>query len=246
MSVVTRGIVAILVLLQIGTARAEELFNLPTRPGVTQPIYATTTAAPAATLLLFPGGIGVVSRVRNNFLIRTVPKFVALGMKVAVVDAPSDQSSGLSDAFHISADRATDVATVIAFMRQRAAVPVWLVGTSRGTLSAGALAARLGPSQIAGVVLTSSVWRGGMPLVSLDQISVPTLVVHNRDDGCKVSPFSDAAFGFGRLQRASVKELIAVSGGTARSAPCEALSTHGYYGIEDEVVGLIVAWVKAH
>jgi hypothetical protein len=37
-----------------------------------------------------------------------------------------------------------------------------------------------------------------------------------------------------------------VSGGNSRSAACEAQSPHGYYGIEDQVVPLIGAWIKAH
>jgi hypothetical protein len=239
------GLLAVL-LLAGRTALAEELINLATRPGVTQAVYVTAVPHPAATLLLFPGGAGVVSKGRNNFLVRTVPQFAALGVTVAVVDTPSDQSNGLSDSFRMSAEHATDVAAVIAALRQRAAVPVWLVGTSRGTISAAALGARLEPPLIAGVVLTSTVWRVAIPQISLETIRVPVLVVHNQNDGCFQSPFADAAPGFARLRAAPAKELITVSGGTSRSAPCEALSPHGYYGIEDQVVPPIVAWIKAH
>jgi hypothetical protein len=81
--------------------------------------------------------------------------------------------------------------------------------------------------------------------VALEQIKVPTLVVHNRDDGCPASPFGDAAGAMARMQQARVKELLAVSGGSLRSGPCDALSPHGYYGIEDQVVPAIIAWIKA-
>jgi predicted alpha/beta-fold hydrolase len=228
------------------TAMAEEAITLSTRPGVTQTIFVTAVPTPAATLLLFPGGSGVVSKVRNNFLVRTVPQFAARGVTVAVVDAPSDQSNGMSDAFRMSAEHAKDVTAVIAVMRQRAAAPVWLVGTSRGTISAAALGARLGPPLIAGVVLTSTVWRVAIPQISLETIRVPTLVVHNQNDGCFQSPFADAAPGLARLRAAPAKELITVSGGMSRSAPCEAQAPHGYYGIEGQVVPPIVAWIKAH
>jgi hypothetical protein len=41
------------------------------------------------------------------------------------------------------------------------------------------------------------------------------------------------------------KQLIAVSGGIPpQSDPCEALSRHGYFGIEDEVVTAIADWIK--
>jgi hypothetical protein len=40
--------------------------------------------------------------------------------------------------------------------------------------------------------------------------------------------------------------LIAVQGGDPPlSEPCEALSRHGYLGIEREVVGAIADWIKA-
>jgi hypothetical protein len=242
-----RGWLAMLLLAPIGfAARAEEAINLPTRPGVTQTIYITTVANPAATVLLFPGAFGVVRVVRGNFLIRVVPNFAALDLNVAVVDAPSDQQNGMPDSFRMSAEHATDVAAVIAAMRQRAAVPVWLVGTSRGTISAASIGVRLGPPSVAGVVLTSTVWLMGIPQVPLEQLRVPTLLVHNRDDGCQISPFGLAAPGLARLNAASVKELIAVSGGRSRGPACEAQSPHGYYGIETEVVPLIAAWIKTH
>jgi pimeloyl-ACP methyl ester carboxylesterase len=227
-------------------ARAEETINLPTRPGVTESILFTGVAEPVASLIMFPGNLGLVRAVRGNFLIRVVPNFVALDFNVAVADSPSDRPDGMPDGFRMSEAHATDIAAVVAFLRQRAAVPVWLVGTSRGTVSAASVGVRLGPSQVAGVVLTSTVWLQGIPQVPLEQLRVPTLIVHNRNDGCQASPFAFAAAGLARLSAAPTKELIAVAGGSSRSAACEALSPHGYYGIEDQVVPLIGAWIKAH
>jgi hypothetical protein len=227
-------------------ARAEETVNLPTRPGVTQSFLFTAVAHPAASLILFPGAFGLVRAVRSNFLIRVVPNFAALDFNVAVVDSPTDQPNGMPDGFRMSEAHATDIAAVIAFLRHRAAVPVWLVGTSRGTVSAASIGVRLGPSVVAGVVLTSTVWAGSVAQVPLEQLRVPTLLVHNRNDGCGESPFDYAALGLNRLSAAPAKALIAVSGGKVRSGPCDALSPHGYFGIEDQVVPLIAAWIKAH
>ncbi len=238
---------SVLLLASVGAAaRAEEAINLPTRPGVTLAILFSAAAHPVASLILFPGGFGLVRAVRNNFLIRVVPNFAALDFNVAVADAPSDQPNGMSDGFRMGDAAAEDIAAVIAFLRQRAAVPVWLVGTSRGTVSAASVGVRLGPSRVAGVVLTSTVWAGSIAQVPLEQLRVPTLLVHNHDDGCRESPFDYAPLGLNRLTGAPAKELIAVSGGMLRSGPCEALSPHGYYGIEDQVVPRIAAWIKAH
>jgi hypothetical protein len=197
-------------------------------------------------VILFPGGSGVVVQVRNNFLLRVAPRFVAQGMTVVVIDTPSDHPGGLGGQLRATADHVIDIAAVVAMLKTRSPAPVWLIGTSRGSISAANAAANIGPPRIAGVVLTSSVWEGGMANVALDKMRVPTLVVHNRDDGCRESPFSDTEAMMGRMRQAAVKELVAVSGGTLRSGPCDALSPHGYYGIEDQVVPAISAWIKAH
>jgi len=44
-------------------AFAQERFDLPTRPGVTQPVYLSAAPAPVASALLYPGGSGAVAAV---------------------------------------------------------------------------------------------------------------------------------------------------------------------------------------
>ena len=194
-------------------AHAAEKRDLPSgRPGVDQPIFLHPAAHPAASAVLFPGGSGAVSAVRRNFLIRAADDFAALGVTVAIADAPS----------------------------------VWLVGTSNGAISAANLGVRLGPSQIAGVVLTSSVWIDGMGATHFQTQRVPTLIVHNRDDGCPTSPFDQAAPALASLHNAPAMELIAVSGSASLSGPCERMSPHGYWGLEKQVVQRIADWIKTH
>jgi alpha-beta hydrolase superfamily lysophospholipase len=227
-------------------ASAQERLDLATRPGVTQPVYFTAAPSAVASVILFPGGIGVVATERNNFLLRVAGRFSAQGMNVAVADAPSDQGGGMSVPFRQSSQHADDIAAIVAMLRSRSPAPVWLVGTSRGSISAANGAVRIGPPRVAGVVLTSSVWLNGMAGIALEQIRVPVLVVHNHDDGCRESPFGETAGAMARMQQARVKELLALSGGSQRSGPCQALSPHGYYGIEDQVMPAIIAWIKGH
>jgi len=229
-----------------GGAAAEENIVLATRPGVTEPLFYTAAASPVRNAILFTGGAGVVAGGRNNFLLRTADRFVAGGINVAIPEVPSDHPTGMIDAFRASAEHATDIAAAIAYMRRRSPVPVWLVGTSRGTISAANGAVRIGPPRVAGLVLTSTVWADLSSVTPLNQVRVPTLVVHNRDDGCAESPFAAVAGGMAALRAAPVRDLIAVSGGVARGAACQALSPHGYYGIEDQAVPPIVAWIEAH
>jgi hypothetical protein len=194
-------------------------------------------------VILFPGGS--VAQVRNNFLLRVAPRFVASGMTVAVIDTPSDHTSGMGWQQRITAEHVTDIAAVVAMLKSRSPAPVWLIGTSRGSLSAANAAAKIGTPSVAGVVLSSSVWGGGMTSVPLDKIRVPVLVVHNRDDGCRESPFSETEMMMGGMRQATAKELLAVSGGVLRGH-CDALSPHGYFTIEHQVVPAIIAWIQAH
>jgi dienelactone hydrolase len=219
---------------------------LPVGGGVTQTIYLHPASHPFASAVFFPGASGVVAAVQGNFLLRVADEFAAKGITVAVADSPSDHPGGMSHDFRASASAASDVAAIVAFLRHQPGVPVWLVGTSNGTISAANAAVRIGPPQVAGLVLTSSVWSGGMAAVPLGRLRVPTLIVHNRNDGCAASPFSQVAPALEEMTAAPVKQLIAVSSSSEISTPCNAFSPHGYLGIESAVVSAIVDWIRTH
>src|SRR5262249_32747511 len=147
-------------------------------------------------------------------------RFAGQGMLVAVVDSPSDHPSGL-DGFRTTAAHAEDIRALIAVLRQEAAVPVWLVGTSMGTGSAASVAARLGSGGPDGVVLTSTVTRVGRERietvgdVKLEEIRVPTLVVHHKNDACRSTPYADIPSLLRDLEHAPRHELLTFSGGDA-------------------------------
>ena len=227
-------------------AHAQQRVELTVNAGITQPIYLHVAHQPAASAILFPGGSGVTAAEPHNFLLRVADDFVAAGITVAVAEAPSDHAGGMDDPFRASAEQAADTAAIVAFLESRATLPVWLIGTSKGTISAANAAVRLGPRQIAGVVLTSAVWSGGMQTVPLGEIRVPTLIVHNRHDECPASPFDRAEPALAELTAAPAKQLIAVTSSARLASACEARSPHGYLGIEDQVVASIVAWIKTH
>ncbi|MGH6976696.1 MAG: hypothetical protein ACREED_06695 [Stellaceae bacterium] len=237
-------LLAFVAVLAVGRAAAEDRVEFHSRPGVVQPILYLPAPSPVASVVLFPGGRGVIAGEQNNFLLRIRGEFVVEGISVAVIDAPSDRTDATAQ-FRASADAVTDAAAVVAFLKAKAAVPVWLVGTSRGSISAANAAAHLGPSQVNGVVLTSSVWNGGMRFVSLSQIAGPTLIIHNRDDHCSQSPAGGATQALAELTNAPAKDLILVSGGNEKRDPCGALSTHGYLGIENQVTPPMIAWIKS-
>ncbi len=137
--------------------------------------------APKAALVLFPGGQGEGHfaerngqiRVGNNFLTRTSPLFVERGFAVAIVDVPSDQAGGISDQFRTGKEHIQDIKKVIDLVSQKWPGPLYLVGTSRGTLSVGSLGASLQDRRVSGIVLTSSI--GASRPSRLDRLSRVTI-----------------------------------------------------------------------
>jgi alpha-beta hydrolase superfamily lysophospholipase len=149
----------------------------------------------------------------------------------------------MDDGFRSGKEHRTDVAAVVADLHARLpGAKVFLVGTSRGTVSAAEVGATMGP-ELGGVVLSSTILRrspGGRGLDGFDfaAIHAPLLFVHHIDDTCPACPYVRAAALSRRFP------LITVHGGKpADSQPCEALSAHGYYGREAETTAAIRSWI---
>jgi Serine aminopeptidase, S33 len=244
----------------VAKAPAQEIVTLPTRPNVTQSFFiAKPLPNPQAVAILFPGSGGLI-RLReekgqikfgqNNFLVRSRGEFVQRGVVAIILDAASDYQtvSGMSDEFRLGKDHFTDVSAVVADLGKRfPGLPLFLVGTSRGSTSAAALGARSG-SGLSGVVLTSTMFRPagarskepgpGLSGFDFSTIKIPVLFVHHVSDQCGSTPYGDAA----RL--ADKYPLISVFGGRApESGPCDPFSAHGYFGKESETIEEIVNWM---
>ena len=244
-------------------AAREQLVTLETRAGVTQKFILITPQKPVAAVILFAGGKGnldlsgaadqpVLGGGKNNFLVRTRDDFADHGFAVAVVDAPSDRKErvGMRGGFRNSAKHVTDIDAVTAHLKKTVGVPVWLIGTSRGTESAAYVAIHA-KENVAGLVLTSSMSEDnsdGRPVtdLALDRIRVPTLVVAHEDDECWATPPDGAeriANGLVNAPKVAVKMFS--GGDEPRSKPCQARSAHGFLGIEQDVVAAIAAFIKS-
>jgi pimeloyl-ACP methyl ester carboxylesterase len=241
-------------------AADEEVRTIPTRRGVTVSfLLLRPVGPPVASVILFAGGDGDLAltaqgirQLQGNFLVRTRARWAREGFLVAVLDRPSDRKTGLWN-FRTTAEHAVDVKAVIAALREIAGVPVWLVGTSMGSLSAANAAARLADDGPHGIVLTSSVTETSKASyeavrhAGLGDIRVPALVVHHKDDACRSSPYSGARAIVRALTQAPAREMMSFEGGSRPvSSPCEAKAAHGYLGIEAQVVSAIGAWIRAH
>jgi hypothetical protein len=233
---------------------AEEIRQLPSADGSTVP-YLLSADLPdpsgevRTAAILFSGGSGYVGLLEQgipqpgaNFLVRTRKLFVARGIPVAVIDTPSNMH-GMSDAFRMSRRHIADIAAVADDLQKRFPdARLFLIGTSRGTVSAGYAGAALG-EKLAGVVLTSSVFnsaRDGAGLSGFDfgTIKVPLLFVHHAEDSCRVTPYQTAR------ALSDKYPLISVHGGkAAASGPCEPFAAHGYFGKEEATVDAIANWM---
>lgn len=236
-------------------AGAQEIVSVPTRPGVTQSFFIAGMGAkePQAIALLYVGGSGNIGlrmeegRAKfgaRNFLPRSRGEFSRNAILPVVMDAPSDQGD-LSDGYRMGNEQAQDARAVIAELKKRfPGLPIFLVGTSRGTISTAYLGSALG-DEVAGVVLTSTIFtsRGRSRMATLREfdfgtIKAPILFVHHREDGCDVTPYSSAA----RL--AERYALVSVKGGRSpESGPCDPLSAHGFFGREPETVEAVANWM---
>ena len=225
----------------------------------------------AIAVVLLPGGGGHLDldaqgcprALKGNSLVRSIPNFRDLGLATALVDSPSDYTGedGLAG-FRTSSQHAEDLGKVIADVRTRASGAVWLVGTSRGTLSAANAASRLsGPSAPDGVVLTSAVTSGAQsrqkPWVSqtvfdlsLDRIPVPVLIVGHAADTCARSPASAMDSVAARIDSVR-KQIATVTGGpgapTGPQASLEACigrAPHGFIEQEAEVAAGIARFIR--
>jgi len=237
---------------------SESYHSVSARDGVQQPFWLIEPDNATHIVILFAGGKGALNITESgigtasNFLVRTREQFADKGAVVAVVDNPSDKEKLFR--FRKSKKHAKDIKAVIAYLKEHyPGKPLWLVGTSRGTISAANVAARIhGNNGPDGIVLTSSVTKksnkgfDSLEDIDLSAITVPTYIVHHKDDECKVTPYNLAEGLLNKLTAVTVKEFKGFSGGSTKGNECRGKSYHGYMGIEKQVVQSIVDWIKAH
>ncbi len=217
------------------------------------PTYVMPNPQATATVILLPGGDAGTGKIvdgkpgSGNFLSRSRGEFFAENFNVIVVYRASDLT-GLDYGYRVSKDHVGELAKVIAYAKQNFAKPVWLVGTSRGTVSGTATAIALGDAEVQGLVLTSSVTSkktGAIATQNIASLKIPTLVVHHKNDACKICVPYEASRITSDLKSAPVKKFIMIEGGSnPEGDPCEAKHWHGFINYEKETVKVITDWIK--
>jgi dienelactone hydrolase len=239
----------------VPAAGYEAIEIVPTRPDITvRLLVIKANSKPSTALILFPGADGTKHFgekdgrfwVSNNFLMRSARDLAAAGYIVVAVDAPSDQSCGMSDQFRTSPQHAKDVRKIIAYLKEKHRMAsLYLVGTSKGTISAAYLASVLDEPSIEGVILTAVYSPDELGDIDFSEIDDPVLIVHHVFDECRVTPFHGAVDLKNRLTESPQVDLVGVTGGTRQaSGTCNALSNHGFHGTEQPVIRVIKDWIS--
>jgi hypothetical protein len=193
---------------------------------------------PAArgSIILLTGGDGMLkvtsdgrfSAGETNVLIRNRDAFAAPGFNVLLVD------------------KGTNLAAAIEAMATLKR-PVAVVATSSGTLRAAeGLVKGAKPDRLvftSGLLTEASGSPKNVAGILKNPALLPrTLVVHHRDDGCRLSkPAGAKAFVAWAGKPA---ELVWISGGVTEGNPCKASAHHGFYGQDTELVSVIVRFLQ--
>jgi hypothetical protein len=254
----------------VGPSPVTENFILTVPPVIPPPAAPNP---PVAVVILLTGGTGrigltppvppavngTLSVNSSNFLTRSRWLFGGYNFVVITLDAASDYllmppnylMFHQGDPQHIS-----DVEQVIQFARATfAGLPVWLVGTSRGTAGAFVAAMAGPPTGPDGLVFSSSINGNTPPLdpdslfsATLSSITVPVLIVNDAGNTCPGTlPTGDPAVKKA-LTGSPVVEIKNVAASTLLPLTdnCDPLSSHGYFGKEPHAVEVIAEWIISH
>jgi len=229
----------------------------------------SVTPPPVAVLILLPGGNGDIHLTpagaggtldinSNNFLTRSRWLFAGHDFYVLTLDAASDYllTTDVLTGHQGDADHVSDVEAVIQYARTTyPGLPVWLVGTSRGTAGAFVAASAGPPVGPDGLVFSSAINDVTSPpdpdsllSASLSSITVPVLLVNDAGNTCtNTLPSGDSGVKKA-LTGAPVVDIINIPAGglLPLTDNCHALSDHGYFGRERIAVQKISNWIIAH
>jgi pimeloyl-ACP methyl ester carboxylesterase len=256
--------VAVGALVAVSVAQAEEAVDIPTRPDIKVRVLLERPAQPVGSVVLLAGGHGnldlgpggKIGWGGGNQLVRSRAGYARAGFVTAVPDVAPDLKEGSNAAagYRWSENHARDIGAIVTHLRA-IAQPVYLVGTSRAALSVGNAAARLsGPERPDAVVITAGMFvhvNDKQPSVErnvegLERITLPVLLVHHENDECAYTPASGVARFKALLAAAPRVDTVLMKGGSAgRGNPCEAMSHHGFLGLDDEVVRTVTDWLKS-
>lgn len=255
-----RLLTALLLCLMPSLCLAETVVEVPSPRGVSVRALEEIPANLKGAVILLAGGSGKLGLemdgsmgpLRNNQLVRSRQLYTQAGYAFLV----PDMGPGLGDAhgYRESAEHALDLGALVEHMRAFA-TPVVVIGTSRGSLSAGNLAGHSqGVAHPDAIVLTSAF----LSLSEADSAAafaggpqafdMPVLLMGHESDQCPSTPPSNIDAFRHWLIASSKVDVKIVSGGSYSALKvdqCGSSGAHGYLGLDDKVVDEITAWIAS-
>ena len=186
---------ALIFLCSLASAK-EQLINLPIygQPNDNIPILQNKKTNNAINLILIPGGNAGTGEIKNglpssqNFLVRSRGDFDAAGFNTYVLfRAKSVAPNAMATTYRNDKEHMKEIQSLIKHIASNNSGPIWLVGTSMGTISAASADLQLTNSNIKGLVLTASVTNkapGNLASQNLQEIKLPVLMMHHEADAC--------------------------------------------------------------
>jgi hypothetical protein len=197
-------------------------------------ILTSQHQSPRYVLILMPGGAGTLNPHINNegklqfgfagnFLIRSRNQFCDSQFTTASTN--STESPERMGAL------VNDLQT--RFPKSK----ICMVGTSRSTYSTMGLAEKF-DGKIDCIIHTASM--NQIARFDTRKFKSRHLMVHHKNDPCHLTTYASTQSNHERYKT----PLITMEGGSSTGDACQAFSFHGFYGIEQQTIDQIKAWIR--
>lgn len=200
----------------------------------------------------------VLSDSNNNFLVRSAQLFAEGGYVAVVISRPSTLDTddlAIYGAYRVSSSHAVDIAGVVDDVRTNILGTnprVYFAGTSAGAISAFAQNTLSAATMLSSPVTVGAYYLGqpGQPRLQPSFLKVPAQILVHDGDGCTASVpvtailFAQTLQGLGKNVTSS--QIFATKGfdltgqivppSTTPVDACDALTHHGFLGVEEQAV----------
>ncbi len=197
-------------------------------------ILTSQHQSPRYVLILMPGGAGTLNPHINNegklqfgfagnFLIRSRNQFCDSQFTTASTnstESPERMSALVND-------------LQTRFPKSK----ICMVGTSRSTYSTMGLAEKF-DGKIDCIIHTASM--NQIARFDTRKFKSRHLMVHHKNDPCHLTTYASTQSNHERYKT----PLITMEGGSSTGDACQAFSFHGFYGIEQQTIDQIKAWIR--
>lgn len=204
---------------------------------------------PRALVLLYPGGGGQLhlrddgkTKNRHTF-VRSADQWAQYHIDAVLVDTPYDLGDLKRGNFRGRRDHLQRVEEVITFYKAKTKLPIWIFGHSMGTSTAShyvsespQLAKLLAGVVVAGTVRTATL---------SDEVTLPVLAIHHRDDACGGTPISASRNLIEGRSTGLVSRFDIIEGGVSEGNVCDSFAYHGFNQTEGELIKRAAEFILA-